>query len=770
MKSAEEILQHVDELNKESRYKEVEEYLLPILDEAQKEGQWTISLTVLNELAGNYRDRGLMDKALDACLKSEKLLDDNGVARTKERAAAHLNTANVYRARGDYDESFSSYKKALASIEVCQDANLYASYYNNLALLHQETGRFDDAVSCLKKAVEIVETRLNDEVRTAISKTNLATSLIRMKRLEEAYSYLKAAIDTFAGRTPSDFHYSAALSAMGDYCLYKREIEKSAEYFEAALSEIELHMGKNNFYEIVKDNLDNVYRLMGDRPTYNGLDLSEKYFERFAKPILEKNFKNLEMHIACGMFGEGSECLGFDDDSSRDHDFGPAFVLVVDDTVTKDQKDSLQKMYDNLPKSFMGISRLETAEGKGRVGVITLKDLLKKATGFDHIPKGNEEWIYTNDENLLLLTNGKVFMDKAGILKDVRAHIKNDQPYYIYFNKLAMNLELMAKHGQYGYKRAFNRKDAVAANIAKTEFIKAALKAAHLLIRKFAPYDKWLFRSMQEYVKKGLGRAKYFEESMSIIEKIAARGICQDDIEDMEKICKAYGDLLILTGLCESKEDYLLVKAYELKNLASRTVIADRIVELEFMLFDKTNNEGGRANCQDDWGTFSLMRRSQYYTWPMELLNTILVDYSESIKNGRNVVSEKYGYMMETTAPLEYEKIKDKIPVVSDDKKAVIKAISEIQVGWMEKFAKDYPSLATNARIIHTSEDTEYNTSYETYLRGELSTYHDDTLSLYGRFVAELANKNDNLAYKIMKMTIFFYGYGSLEDAVKAIK
>ena len=88
-----------------------------------------------------------------------------------------------------------------------------------------------------------------------------------------------------------------------------------------------------------------------------------------------------------------------------------------------------------------------------------------------------------------------------------------------------------------------------------------------------------------------------------------------------------------------------------------------------------------------------------------------------------------------------------------------------IQIGWMESFAKKYPKMAGNARIIHTSEDTPYDTSYETYLRGEISTYSSGTLVAYGRFIAGLANEGRNLAEEIMGNTAALMGYKDLDDA-----
>ena len=67
--------------------------------------------------------------------------------------------------------------------------------------------------------------------------------------------------------------------------------------------------------------------------------------------------------------------------------------------------------------------------------------------------------------------------------------------------------------------------------------------------------------------------------------------------------------------------------------------------------------------------------------------------------------------------------------------------------------------------MIHTSEDTAYSTSYETYLRGEISTYSDDMLILYGRFIAKLAQEGKNLTALIMENTVHMYGYPDLDTA-----
>ena len=191
----------------------------------------------------------------------------------------------------------------------------------------------------------------------------------------------------------------------------------------------------------------------------------------------------------------------------------------------------------------------------------------------------------------------------------------------------------------------------------------------------------------------------------------------------------------------------------------------DKIVELEWKQFDKVKNEGGRASCQNDFETFSIMRKSQYLTWNEELLNSYYADLLLAEQNGWNLIMEKYARMMQSTAPGQYAKLAFTLPIHSKEREQITEEIIRIQVAWMEQFSEKFPKMAGNARSIHTFEDTAYNTSYETYLRGELGTYGEETFVLYGRFIAGLLKEERNLAYETMRNTAMLYGYQSVEDA-----
>ncbi|MCQ2538987.1 MAG: DUF4125 family protein [Acetatifactor sp.] len=197
--------------------------------------------------------------------------------------------------------------------------------------------------------------------------------------------------------------------------------------------------------------------------------------------------------------------------------------------------------------------------------------------------------------------------------------------------------------------------------------------------------------------------------------------------------------------------------------------LALRIAKLEFEAFDKVQNEGGRAFCQNDWTTFSIMRRSQYLTWNKLMLLQYYEEFRREYALGHNLITEKYGRMMESTAPDRYEELKRFFPPISEEKKAVIEQIVAIQVGMMEAFAEEYPKAALNARSIHTYEDNAFNTSYETYLRGEISTYSDEMLLLYGRYVVECVKAGRNIARETIENTAKLYGYRDISELEKRI-
>lgn len=192
------------------------------------------------------------------------------------------------------------------------------------------------------------------------------------------------------------------------------------------------------------------------------------------------------------------------------------------------------------------------------------------------------------------------------------------------------------------------------------------------------------------------------------------------------------------------------------------------IAQVEWELFQNVQNTGGRASCQNDPDTFFKMRMSQWMVYSKETLESYMEDLESSIKQGRNLIFEKYGFMMETTYPEEFEEIKEHLPKVLPETEKIIDEMADIHVKWDKEVYEKYPHIRENGRVFRSSEDSVYNgSSSESYLRGEYKTYSPRTVELIYKQVKQAEEKGENLLERIIENEVKFYGYESLEDAEK---
>lgn len=196
---------------------------------------------------------------------------------------------------------------------------------------------------------------------------------------------------------------------------------------------------------------------------------------------------------------------------------------------------------------------------------------------------------------------------------------------------------------------------------------------------------------------------------------------------------------------------------------------AERIVRHEWDQFQRVNNEGGRANCQGNWPTFHQMRVSQFLTWPLQLQQSYMRDLDDADREGRNLLTEKYARMMQSTEPERYKReLEPVLPVLSADRIARQERVIATQVQWAREFRQAWPKLGVAMRVLTTAEDEIDNTSFETYLRGELCTYSDTTFNLYESMIAELVQRHCNLTEATLLATVRLGGFANLAEAEAA--
>ena len=231
-----------------------------------------------------------------------------------------------------------------------------------------------------------------------------------------------------------------------------------------------------------------------------GLAIAKAYFEEFGRPMLKKEFPELLPLIAAGLFGSGSECFGYDDEISRDHDFEPGFILILpgEDLVDRRTAFLLERAYSKLPREYMGLKRgLVQPVGGPRHGVIRLSDYLLEKTGDPQGRLTSRDWMTLPQQSLAEIVNGEVFMDGLGALTRIRADL-SFYPEDIRKKKLSGHLLLMAQAGQYNYRRCLSHGEDAAAQMAVFEFVKSTLSVLFLLNRRYQPFYKWVFRALRD--------------------------------------------------------------------------------------------------------------------------------------------------------------------------------------------------------------------------------------------------------------------------------
>ena len=199
------------------------------------------------------------------------------------------------------------------------------------------------------------------------------------------------------------------------------------------------------------------------------------------------------------------------------------------------------------------------------------------------------------------------------------------------------------------------------------------------------------------------------------------------------------------------------------------TPVEEAIVREEWQQFQGVNNEGGRAACQGNWPTFHQMRLSQFLTWPHDAKISYLADLQQAAQQGRNLLTEKYARMMQSTDPDYYRtNLEPYLPTLSTARIEQQERIIATQVAWAQDFANRYPRLGAAMRTLRTSDDTKDSTSFETYLRGELSTYSQRTLDLYDLMVRDYAQASENITALTVRNTVLLGGFVSLDEAEEA--
>lgn len=298
------------------------------------------------------------------------------------------------------------------------------------------------------------------------------------------------------------------------------------------------------------------------------IDKNRRFYEEKVMKMIHDRFSKYEKRIAVGVVGEGSDCFGYEDEISRDHDFGTGVCLWLNDedmaAIGKELSEAYNALVDEKERSFM------TRRLRERRGVMSIHDFYSDILGIDcnveELTISEEDWYRLDHTCLKTATNGEIFRDDLADFTAFREYLLGYYPDGVWQKRIAEELHKYASSIQTNYSRCMARGDVVTANICKTKGIESAMELFFLLKRQYPPYYKWTFKALQELDKEGVFAAKVKELAEECINLSAWEGTrylpnrpnFKDRIVSIsEELASEIEELLLGRGLIEKRGRYL---------------------------------------------------------------------------------------------------------------------------------------------------------------------------------------------------------------------
>jgi len=229
-----------------------------------------------------------------------------------------------------------------------------------------------------------------------------------------------------------------------------------------------------------------------------GLDLSRRYFHEVGLAVLQKHFPQWLDRVACGLIGPGSDVFGFDDEISRDHNWGSRFWVVLspgDYAAVGEQIENT--LLSQLPAQFEGYEIREFPPDKGErhVRVWDVRKLCESMLGYPDVPEDDLAWMGVAEHRLFELQAGEVWHDPHRLLTGLREQTAYF-PEMVWRKRMAFLWEALFFADN--FVRSAVRGERVAEQMYLGWALYCIMRLGFMLNRRYAPYRKWLHRAFRE--------------------------------------------------------------------------------------------------------------------------------------------------------------------------------------------------------------------------------------------------------------------------------
>ena len=297
------------------------------------------------------------------------------------------------------------------------------------------------------------------------------------------------------------------------------------------------------------------------------IESSRRFYEGYVAPMIREQFSEYEDRIAVGIVGEGSDCFGYDDYMSRDHDFGSGVVMWLTDSDMELFGHKLDEAYNNIIKSHPGNNLTDRLTE--RRGVMTIRMFYNNILGCDCYDESNnipeEIWLKMDHNCLATATNGEVFRDDLGAFCAFRDVLLNFYPDRVWKVRIVSELHSFAQSIQVNYARCMSRGDTVAARQCHAEGLRAAMEIFFLMKRVYSPYYKWTYRKLSEIDEEGsyaglikeLAECNLNGDMWDLGYDVTFLNVSDPIVRISERLASRIADMLIDNNLTNSKVHYL---------------------------------------------------------------------------------------------------------------------------------------------------------------------------------------------------------------------
>lgn len=185
-------------------------------------------------------------------------------------------------------------------------------------------------------------------------------------------------------------------------------------------------------------------------------------------------------------------------------------------------------------------------------------------------------------------------------------------------------------------------------------------------------------------------------------------------------------------------------------DLKKKKRLISAILDIELAMFlDVPSTD--QCKCKEEPNGLRIHRKAQFMTWSINTLGSYLHDLETARHAGLNLMYQKYAIM--------------NLKMKGRSGDHILERILDLQLEWQRAVMEKYPNIMRLARPLSSSADTDDCTSFETYLRGELETYSQNTLKFLYEDMIIKYDQGINMSEEIYSFLAIDMGYSSLQEA-----